>query len=115
MSERDDEEIRFAKKQQWYVATAAVTLIAAIFALADKIDPTTYEKVIAVAVLIAIAISGFLNLRSLQKHIVSKRPKNDQRGKRSWWKSRGADIMWTLIGIVWLSTLAIIYVIVCRL
>ena len=38
------EEFRFAKKQQWYVATAAVTLIAAIFAVADKVHVTAFEK-----------------------------------------------------------------------
>src|SRR5262245_54202949 len=105
----DDEELRFAKKQQWYVATAAVTLSAAVFALADKLDDITdYEKRIAVLAVATIAVCAFLNLRSLQKHIVSKRPENDQ---VPWWMSRGVEVMWTLVGAVVLSSIAVGYAI----
>jgi hypothetical protein len=33
------EELRFAKTQQWRVATAAVTLLGAIFVVAHKLHP----------------------------------------------------------------------------
>ena len=109
VSERD-EELRFAKKQQWYVPTAAVTLIAAIFALADKIYPTPSEKIIAVVVLAAIAIFSCHILRSLQKHIVDNRPKKDEDRER-----RGAEITWALMVVVALSAIAVGYAIVWRL
>jgi hypothetical protein len=41
------EELRFAKKQQWSIATSAVTLIAAIFEIAHVIEePKPGEKVV---------------------------------------------------------------------
>jgi hypothetical protein len=48
-----DEEIRSAKKQQWTIATATVTLIAAIYAVAKNNDLTSREKIVF-AVLVAI-------------------------------------------------------------
>jgi len=38
------EEIRFAKKQQWYVATACITLMAAVFTLAEKIHTNQCKR-----------------------------------------------------------------------
>jgi hypothetical protein len=72
------EEFRFAKKQQWYVATAAVTLIAANFAVADKVHVTAFEKGVVVVALVAIAIFASWTLCSTQKYIVSMREKSDR-------------------------------------
>ena len=94
------EEFRFAKKQQWYVATAAVTLIAAIFAVADKVHVTAFEKGVVVVALVAIAIFASWTLCSTQKYIVSMRGKND---RQPWACSRGADIMWALVVVVLLG------------
>ena len=116
MSASDDEEIRFSKKQEWYVATAGVTLAAAIFALADKLKPLhVFEKLVSVLALTAIAVFCFRNLRSLQRHIVEKRIKIEKSDDASWWRSRDADIMWTLVGVVVLSAVAVGYAIVCRM
>jgi hypothetical protein len=38
------EEIRFAKRQQWAIATAAVTLLAAVFGIARTTKLDTAEK-----------------------------------------------------------------------
>ena len=87
------EEIRFAKKQQWYVATACITLMAAVFTLAEKIHTNQCEKVIATLVLAAIAFFGIINLLALKKHIADTRLQDDSDRER-----RGAWIPWSLAG-----------------
>ncbi len=104
------EEIRFAKKQQWYVATACITLMAALFTLADKIHPNQCEKLIAALLLVAIAFFVIINLLALKKHIACTRPQDDSDRER-----RGAWIPLSLAGAVVLSALAVGYVIIWRL
>jgi len=87
------EEIRFAKKQQWYVATACITLMAAVFTLAEKIHTNQCEKVIATLVLAAIAFFGIINLLALKKHIADTRLQDDSDRER-----RGAWIPWSPAG-----------------
>lgn len=106
------EEFRFAKKQQWYVATAAVTLMAAIFAVDDKVHFEACEKTVAVAALIAIAGFAGCTLGRTQKYIISMREEND---RQPWYWSRGGDIMWALIAVVTLIAIAVGYFIICRL
>ena len=107
-------EIRFAKKQQWYVTTAALTLIAAIFALADKIHPTLCEKGVVVIALIAIATFASCIMCSLQKHLVRKRKEIDAEDDEKWWESRGTEIMWPLVVVIVLGAVTIIYLVIVR-
>jgi hypothetical protein len=101
------EELRFAKKQQWYIATSAVTLLAAIFGIAHIIKPTLYEK-IAATVLVAL-IMGFACwfLCKLQGHLKKTRTLLDPMDPKPWF--RGADILGVLVGTVIVSGLVVFY------
>jgi hypothetical protein len=64
LSERDNvdrasqfEELRFAKGQQWYIATAAVTLLTAIFWIERSVKLNCPEK--AIAALFMVLLAGF--------------------------------------------------------
>ena len=60
------EEVRFLKKQQWAVATAAVLLLGALLATIRNMHMTVLDKFLAV-VLIAIGVyAGWLFLDDLQ-------------------------------------------------
>src|SRR5262249_25655771 len=65
------EELRFAKKQQWYIATAAVTLLAAILALQHAGAPEGLqirEKVafgVAITLVATFACSFLLSLKKI--------------------------------------------------
>ena len=67
------EEIRFAKKQQWYVATSAVTLNAAGFALLRGSQLRDFEALAAVFFVLFVAAAGVGVLWQLQDHLRSKR------------------------------------------
>jgi hypothetical protein len=61
------EELRFAKKQQWYIATSALTLLAAIFGIAHVIKPTTLdEKKVGTVFVVLIVWFACEFLRQLQ-------------------------------------------------
>jgi hypothetical protein len=64
------EELRFAKGQQWYVATAAVTLLSAIFWIERSIRLNRPEKIIATVFIGTIAGFGICFLVKLQ-HVFS--------------------------------------------
>ena len=68
------EELRFAKKQQWYVATSAVTLLAAIFAIARSTTLSDVEQAIATVFIVFIATFGivFLFHRAIVWVIISQ-------------------------------------------
>jgi Ca2+/H+ antiporter len=67
------EELRFAKKQQLYVATSAVTLLAAIFAIARSTTLSDVEKAIATVFIVLIATYGIVFLFKLQDHLKAVR------------------------------------------
>jgi predicted membrane-bound mannosyltransferase len=104
------EELRFAKKQQWYIATSAVTILAAIFGIAH-LKPNLYEK-IAATVLVAL-IMGFACwfLCKLQDHLKQTRTLLDPMDPKPWF--RGADILGVLVGTVIVSGLVVFYYL-CR-
>src|SRR5262245_55327642 len=97
------EELRFVKKQQWTVATAVITLLAAIYAGMHDLDPvpTPTEK-FGVAILIAlIAGAGSCYLMFLQNHLKATRLKLDPGDKDPW--LRGVSVLAGLVGTVLLG------------
>jgi O-antigen/teichoic acid export membrane protein len=64
-----DEELRFAKKQQWYVATSAVTLLGAIFAITRVTKLKFVENAVATIFIALVAGFGVYFLCKLQHHL----------------------------------------------
>ena len=114
MSERDNvdraaqfEELRFAKGQQWYIATAAVTLLSAIFWIERSIRLNRPEKIIATVFIGTIAGFGICFLVKLQNHLKAVRLALDPNDPNPWW--RGVDVLSVLIGVVSLAAFVVIY------
>jgi hypothetical protein len=101
------EELRFAKKQQWYIATSAVTLLAAIFGIAHVIDLTKGEKKVGTVFVVLIVWLACEFLRQLQGHLKKTRLLLDPKDSTPWY--RGADILGMLVGIVVFSGLVVAY------
>jgi hypothetical protein len=108
------EELRFAKKQQWAVTTAAITLLAAIYAVAKDLKPELGPKEkVAIAVLVTlIACAGVVYLTSLQSHLRETRLKLDPEDKEPW--LRGVSVLAGLVGTVILGAAFVIYVLTLR-
>jgi hypothetical protein len=72
------EELRFAKRQQWAVTIAAITLIAGAFHIAN-LDPPLHpwEKVAATILVTGVAVGGIYLLYKLQRHL--RRSRNPTR------------------------------------
>jgi hypothetical protein len=73
----DAEELRFAKKQQWYVATASVTLNAAVIALLKGSQLRDCEPLVACLFVGLVAVFGVVVLWQLQNHIRTLREPSD--------------------------------------
>jgi hypothetical protein len=101
------EELRFAKSQQWRVATAAVTLLGAIFAVAHTLHPLViFERVIGTVLVTLIAVAASVFLISLQKHLRNTR-RLIQDDPEAW--SRGSEVVFTLVGVVLASAIIVGY------
>ena len=102
------EELRFAKGQQWYIATAAVTLLSAIFWIERSIRLVRWEKIFATVFIGLIAGFGICFLVKLQNHLKEVRLTlgypNDL---NPWW--RGVDVLSVLVGVVALAALVVLY------
>jgi hypothetical protein len=101
------EELRFAKKQQWYIATSAVTLLAAIFGIAHVIKPNLWEKSAATVLVALIMGIACWFLCKLQGHLKNTRLLLDPTDRTPWF--RGADILGVLVGTVIVSGLVVVY------
>jgi hypothetical protein len=101
------EELRFAKGQQWYIATAAVTLLSAIFWIERSIKLKYPEKVIATVFIGLIAGFSICFLFQLQKHLKAVRLALDPNDPNPWW--RGVDILGALAVVVSLAALVVVY------
>jgi len=103
------EELRFAKKQQWTVATAVITLLAAIYAVVHDLDPAPNPtERIGVAILIAlIAGVGSWYLISLQNHLKKTRLKLDPEDQDPW--LRGVSVLAGLVGTIILGAVFVFY------
>jgi hypothetical protein len=106
-----DEELRFTKKQQWYVATSAVTLLGAIFAIARVTRLSFVENAIATIFIALVAGFGVYLLVKLQHHLKRIRLELDPDDKDP--LLRGVDILLVLSGIVALSALVVLYFLWC--
>src|SRR5215510_8897571 len=95
------EELRFAKRQQWAIATAAVTLLAAVFGIARTTKVDTVEKAFATIFVVLIASFGIAFLHQLQGHLSRVRIALDPNDADPWF--RGVDILRVLAGIVFFS------------
>jgi len=114
LSERDNidrasqfDELRFAKGQQWYIATAAVTLLSAIFWIERSIKLKYPEKVITTVFIGLIAGFGICFLVKLQKHLKAVRLELNPNDPNPWW--RGFDVLYVLISVVSLAALVVLY------
>jgi hypothetical protein len=101
------EELRFAKRQQWYIATSAVTLLAAIFGIAHVTEPKLDEKKVGTVFVAFIVYFAWRFLRQLQDHLKQTRKLLDPNDPTPWW--RGVDILTVLVGIVVVSGLVVVY------
>ena len=101
----DNQELRFAKTQQWYVATASVTLIAAAFAFLKGSQLTIYQALAASAFIQSVEYYGIRVLGQLQDHLQRLRQKSEP--KVRW--ARSTDVVWLLMGIVGVVAIAVLY------
>jgi hypothetical protein len=102
------EELRFAKTQQWRIATSAITLLAAIFAVAHAMaDLKPAEKVAGTLFAALVSISSSWFLCSLQSHLKRTRLEIGPEDKTAW--LRGLDVIVALIGAVILSGGVVVY------
>jgi hypothetical protein len=108
------EELRFAKKQQWAVAAAVVTLLGALYGLAHSAVPNLdeKEKVLFAVIVTLIATIGCSILASLHRHMWSTRFELQPRDRDA--LVRGSGIVGALIGVIILSAIGVLYVIVLR-
>jgi uncharacterized membrane protein len=74
----DQEELRFAKKQQWYVATASVTLSAGVIALLKGSRLSDRETIFAIGFIAIVTIAGVVVLGQLQHHLFKERRKSER-------------------------------------
>jgi hypothetical protein len=106
-----DDELRFAKKQQWYVATSAVTLLGAIFAIARVTKLNLAEKDVATFFIALVAAFGIYFLWKLQHRLKRVRLVLDPTDKNP--LLRGVDIALVLSGIIAVSMLVVLYFLWC--
>jgi hypothetical protein len=87
------EELRFAKKQQWTVTIATLTLIGAILPIASYLNIVKFwEKVVGVGVALLLAAGGCYLVYRLQCHLRDTRIGIDPADRDAW--RRGIEIMW---------------------
>jgi hypothetical protein len=108
------DETQWVKSQIWYIATAAVTLIAAIFAVSRAIGVeklTAPEKSVATVFLALIAVFGCIFLGKLQYYLadVRKRIANSEQKTDDDRYVRGLDILIALMVAVATSAGVVIY------
>jgi hypothetical protein len=105
MSDREDkdraaklEELRFAKKQRWSIATSAVTLLAAIFGIAHVTGPKLGEKIAGTVFVVVVVYFARRFLWQLQDHLEHTRRLLDPKDPAPWY--RGVDVLAVLAGVV---------------
>jgi hypothetical protein len=108
MPEDLNAEVRFAKTQQWLVATAAGTLLGGIFAVARTMRPLVcWEQAFATVLLVLIVVSASYILVSLQNHLPAKRRQINSGDTTAW--LRGTDVLPVLIGAIVVGALIVGY------
>jgi hypothetical protein len=117
MSVEQDEsrldELRFAKRQQWSIAAAAMALLGAIFGVAHTMDPLgPGEKAVAAIFALCVGIAACWHLVSLQNHLARTRRLIDEKDEDAWW--RGGTVLWSLVVVVAISALTVVYYVALR-
>jgi SNF family Na+-dependent transporter len=103
-----DEELRFAKKQQWNVAAAVVVLLGAIFAIANATeDLQTWEMLVGSLMAALAAGIGCWWLWRLQNHLCKTRLRINPNDPNPW--HRGWDVLYPLMGTLLISAVVVIY------
>jgi hypothetical protein len=106
------EELRFAKKQQWSVATAAISLIAAIYAVEHGETPSPNEKILTAILITLIAVFGCFFLVNLQQHMRATRLTLNEEDKDP--LLRGVSVLAVLMGAIISSAAFVIYFLIVR-
>ena len=101
------EELRFAKRQQWSIAASALTLLAAIFGIAQAIKPNFGERIAATVLIVCVVGFADAYLYQLQSHLRRTREFLDPIDRDAW--LRGVDIVRVLAGTVFVSGLIVAY------
>jgi uncharacterized membrane protein len=99
------EEVRFAKRQQWTIAAAAVALIAGAYNIVSKEDD--WEKAVITILIGAAVIGGMYWLFELQRHLQRTRLVIDPCDTEA--KHRGLDIVYGMVGAMILSAIVVCY------
>jgi hypothetical protein len=98
-----DEEIRFAKRQQWSVAYYALTLLGALFAITRGANLNWAEILAAIVLIAAIAGFGSRQIWYLQKHL------KDLRRKIGESEDSPSDVLCILVAALSISALVVAY------
>jgi hypothetical protein len=107
------DELRFAKKQQWSIAAAVLTLLGAIFGAAHTMAPLEpWEKAVGSILAIGIMMFGNLHLWSLQNHLAATRRAIDASDEDAWW--RGGTILFSLMTVLLISAVVVAYYVLWR-
>jgi hypothetical protein len=106
------EELRSAKNQQWAGATAAVTLLAAIYAASKDAALSLPEKIFVGLLIALIALSGVYFLVKLQTYMHQTRLDLNPHDKGA--RLRGVDVLAVLIGATVLSAIFVFYFLILR-
>jgi hypothetical protein len=103
------EEIRFLKRQQWYVTLAAMTLLGVILSgtRSEKALDGIHARRAAMMFTLLIAFGGIWILAKLQNSLKATRLAIDPNDPDPW--RRGAEIMWALMAVMLVSALLVCY------
>jgi hypothetical protein len=93
------EELRFAKRQQWAVTIAVVTLIAGAYSMVQPLGP--WEKHVAIRLIWIVVAGGWYLLCSLQCHLRNTRLAIDPDDRYP--LLRGADVVIGMVGAMIIS------------
>jgi hypothetical protein len=101
------EELRLAKQQQWLIAIAAATLLAAIFWIEWNTKLDCSEKTAATVFIALTAASGVLILFKLQDYMKRARLALNPQDPTPW--LRGADVLCLLASVTLLAAFVVLY------
>src|SRR5215813_8634461 len=104
------EELRFAKRQQWAVTIAVVTLIAGAYSMVQPLGP--WEKRVAIRLIWIVVAGGWYLLCSLQCHLRNTRLAIDPDDRYP--LLRGADVVIGMVGVIIISAGAVRYSLLWR-
>jgi hypothetical protein len=93
----DQDELRFAKTQQWYVTAAAASLYAGTYAVLKAAHLRCYEVGLVSVFLVGVATGGTIILWRLQNHMLHLRRSKPEISVP---RVGPTDVVWHLTGII---------------